>query len=369
MPSTPPTALQCLEEEFRSGLRSPNNARAVFPQAAASDAKQSITEIERDHNISLEGSFSVVHYTSVAALLSMLKHAGRNAGKGQELAGDEGGREVGYLRMYSSARFNDPGEGLYLARTARLIPRQTDAKEENDSFCDLVWGAIASDAAETGPRESRYAYVASFIRPKDTEDIHDASDNLAFWRSYGQDGRGCSLTMPVSECMRKGLRAVKYGRKDANDTIQRLRRIFTPMMEFARELDTDVDDVTKILHSVIVRSMERLNYLYKSEAYKYERECRVVETPTTIRENEIRPVFESSEQPGCENVRRYINHPALSTYQRDGIFMSGSRITLGPRVSNRGDVKEYLERLLKNANLLGTQVFYSKIEYRHVGNC
>lgn len=368
MPSTHPTELKHLKEEFRSGQRSPNNARALFPKAAASDVKQAIAEIEREHSISLERPFSVVHYTSVAAVVSMLKQAGCDGGESQNRAGG-GRRKVGYLRMYSSARFNDPGEGLYLARNARLVHRPIDAKKDTDSFCDIVWGTIVSDGVESGPADSRYAYVASFIQPNDTEDTLDASDNLAFWRSYGQDGRGCSLTIPVSKSLGKRLRAVKYGRKDANDTIQRLWSFFTPMMEFARELDTEGENVTRILHSVIVRSMERLNYLYKSEAYKYEQECRVVETPATIREAEIRPVFEYSEQPGCENVRRYINHPALSTNERDGIFMSRSRITLGPRVSNRADVKDYLQRLLKKAKLLGTRICYSTIEYRNVRKC
>ena len=323
MPSHNTTNLKSLLQEVKSGehlLSSPNHIQILFNEAAREDLSRTIDAIATRHQVGVGGrtTFRVVHYTSIPAVLSMLENPERE-----------------HLRMYSTIGSNDPEEGKYVYRD---------------------WPNASVYEPDQGTHS--YAYVASFILPRDQNQASDAANNLAFWRSYGREGTGCSLTVIVPE---KVLQAVKYGSTETNrlcDTVDHFKRAADAI---ANELGVSSES----LNGMITLAMEKVRYLYKSEAYDYEQECRAVQTPTTIEETEMQPIFDHSGPPGQERVKRYINHPSLAS---KGLFVTGSVITLGPTVPHREDTKAYIKQLLEKANLPGTEVTFSEIPYRNSTN-
>ena len=75
--------------------------------------------------------------------------------------------------MYDTSHCNDPDEGNHLVREL----------SSNDGY---RWLARESSVG--------HAYITSFVSGQDGIDM---SDDLVFWRTYGKDGKGCSLTVAV----------------------------------------------------------------------------------------------------------------------------------------------------------------------------
>ena len=297
--------------------RSEQNIITAFRGAATLDVETAVNDIQQDHRISpdpgRQTTFHAVHYTSVATVISMLKRA-------RHTSQDEENDVNAYLRMYSSVGFNDPGEGLYLAK----IAKETAGIEDLVSLIDMDKGSSGAIGAE---RE--YAYVASFIQLRGELDNEQAADDLVFWRGYGHEGTGCALTLTLNS---DHFRRVKYGPAAVTETFVKLQRSLRPIIQETNILNDRFDgiDFTDILKDIIRLEMQGFHYLYKSEAYRYEQECRIVETPITIRTANIHPVFDHTGPLGFQSTKRYIEHPALTTRPRDGIFQSVSSITLGP---------------------------------------
>ena len=151
--------------------------------------------IEERHKVdkseSEEDNF-VIHYTSIAALESMLQ----NASKGDKKSS---------LRLYDSVHLNDPDEGNYFARNFNL-PKKYD------------W---------LGKKDVSHAYIVSFILPNSEEDM---SNNLVFWRIYGKEGEGCSLLLRVPRCR---LQKVLYGTKKVKRTVKDLRSVLDLLEPFS----------------------------------------------------------------------------------------------------------------------------------------
>lgn len=271
----------------------------------------------------------VVHYTSIGALLSMLQTAMKN--KQSKSKSSQGAS----LRLYDSIHFNDPDEGNYLYRQLKLTHGYDWLHEQKKS----------------------HAYIASFIKPNAQVDI---SDKLEFWVAYGKEGEGCSLTLPVPGSR---LRKVLYGAGEVRKTGQTLEPLLESLLPLiGLPCPRGGEEVrTKLLETVGV-SLEPVRYLYKSEAYRYEDECRfVIPEPRTV-QNHIR--FEEdrqSDDPG--GMRHYYEDDALDV---EKLFVSGSSITLGPCVRNSYNVAYYLERSLRLARLEGPKIKVSRISYRKV---
>ena len=272
-----------------------------------------------------------IHYTSVSALVSMLKNS---EGEGND-----------FLRLYDSAHFNDPEEGRYLLRFSEgALDKWRD---------DIV---------------QKHAYIASFVPTTDHgESI--SRDNLQFWRAYGDDGRGCSIEIPFPP---HTLSSVLYGEEEAVKTIRTLAGIIeerlpiiddtvNPLLEVGDE--QTVQKAKETVRSVIAGHMEAISYLYKSKAYDYEQEYRFVMTGSEIQEqNEGGVEFKYyGEVEGAPEVRHYFEHELFGTRK---IFVTGTKFTLGPTVKDPYSLKLYIEHLLKKANLLGPTVEYSTILYR-----
>jgi len=112
---------------------------------------------------------------------------------------------------------------------------------------------------------------------------------------------------------------------------------------------------------IIVEHMEKIRYLYKSDAYAYEKECRFVLLESDIKLDDI--CFEcQGENDSPVRIRHYYEHKDLEIRK---ILTSGSEIVIGPCVPHRHDVKYCIEALLHRAGLNdSTAVKLSEIEYR-----
>lgn len=294
--------------------------------------KDFCTEIEKNlHQVhpGKGGFHTVVHYTSVNVLLSMLKRASKG--------------KCAWLRLYDSVHLNDPDEGNYLARI------------------------LSEDHSWLTPRTGGCAYLSSFISPGTGKNI---SNDLVFWRTYGLEGQGCSLSLNVRA---NRLRKVRYGRAGVDST----QEILDPVLHSLKSLMLmDLSEKVKSrlkcrLTSFVWDSLKGISYLYKDEAYKYEDECRFVLTePTATSDDNVN--FECETDPRKPpRIRHYCNDRDLEVRE---ILTSGSSITLGPCVPYREDVRLCIKALIEKANsakslksnrkLLASDVRFSKIPYR-----
>lgn len=284
-------------------------------------------DIEESRHIVAGEAASVIHYTSISTLVSLLRGAEVDS---VSLADSR----PASLRLYASSHFNDPDEGNYFVRYLNL-PKEHD------------W---------VGEKTATHAYIASFIIP-DPHPRRDMSDNLAFWRTYGREGTGCSLKLNVPS---RHLRTVVYD----PTAIPGIRERLIPVLDALKPLVTIrrqsiKSHSRKVLAEAFWRSLAKVRYLYKSQAYDYEGECRFV-IPEVGDKTEI--FFEIEEQGGAvTRVRHYKEHPDLSV---KGILSTGSSITLGPCVPDPYNLTFYLEDLKVKAGLSGPEVRVSRIPYR-----
>lgn len=296
---------------------------------ALEDVLQSLcSKIEERHKIKPEDDqyryTDVIHYTSINTLVSMLQQAAKN-------------KQSASLRLYDSAHFNDPDEGNYFLSNLNL-PKK--------------YGWL-------GDNKESHAYIASFIIPNDARDEREMRDNLVFWRTYGRGGEGCSLKLSIP---RDRLRKVLYGADKVKCTGKTLRPVLEaihPLVSIRKR--SLKEKVREKLAEAVWKSLARLQYLYKSEAYRYEQECRFV-IPELEIVNKDKINFEYKKQNNSPPyLRHYYEDDALAL---EKILISGSAVTLGPCVPYRSDVSNCLETLKRRAEIYGTEINISKISYR-----
>ena len=296
------------------------------------DIRAQIEEPHKLDEVEVGQPNAVIHYTSLASLVSMLQKAEK--------------RGSSSLRLYDSNHFNDPDEGNFFDRTIKL-PRKLKTELLDTNY-------------------SPHAYIASFIIPhikprtRDARSKRDMSDNLVFWRVYGDEGMGCSLKLVVP---RDRLRRVLYG----PDAVKQTRQILVPFLESILNCLSPLlklslaIDIRQHLIRAVAGHMDNIRYLYKSEAYDYERECRLVVPEVDTDENLI--VFQHEERDGYGmRIRHYYEVDELEVMNT---FVTGSLITLGPRVPKPDNVRYYLENLLQKAGRpYGTKFRTSRIAYQ-----
>ena len=184
---------------------------------------------------------------------------------------------------------------------------------------------------------------------------------MALWRAYGDDCRGCSIEI---EFPPHQLSNVLYGEREAAKTVPTMvsileeglpiiRDTISPLMKVGDE--PNIQKTKERIARIIWGEIETVCYLYKSEAYDHEQECRFVMTEGKIQnETNSEIKFEyNSEVKGREVARHYYEHEALSTRN---ILTTCTKITLAPAAGDPYSLKLYLEDLLKKANLLGPTV-------------
>ena len=282
-----------------------------------------IEERHKVHETKNEKNNLFIHYTNIAALVSMLQDTSK-------------GGAQSWLRLYDSVHFNDPNEGTYFSDNLNL-PKKYE------------W---------LGKMEVSHAYIASFIIPNDKEDL---SDNLVFWRTYGQEGTGCSLSLTVP---RSRLQKVLYGPSKVKPATKALRVGLDSLDPLVRIRKQSLREVKKELARIVWESLEKFRYLYKSEAYKYENECRLVvaEKSNILGSDKNKICFEDrGENKSPAHIRHYYKPP---DFEIKKLLGTGSSITLGPCVPHPYNVQYYLKTLMRRANLEEPEIKISKIPYR-----
>ena len=337
-----PTELKKLEQEIQGGEHknsSPGYVAARLESAIKADvgAALSVGLLETTTE------FMAVHYTSLDAVISMLK------------AGQDG---KGYLRMYSASGFNDPNEGKLFTSVA---------KEKSQSLAPCL--------PEDKDVDWNPAFVASFIRVEQSEGEQsqtvDPANDLLFWRIYGREGTGCSLQLSLA-AISKDLREVTYGEIATANSIESIDMAVGAVADASNRvvgiatnddlLQENTPDSGKIISDQLQAELKKVRYLYKDLTYHFERECRLVETPESAAEKGMQPDFDYLGTQGTAVVKKYIDHPSLKLTA--DILRSGTKITLGPQVPNPVHAKEYIKRLLEEAGFYGPEVCISKIPYR-----
>lgn len=301
-------------------------------QATMKVAQETVNAIEATHRIpkdSSEQPFFVYHYTSIDTAIALLKSTGKDA----------------FLRMYSSQGFNDPDEGQYLHRSTIGLKHSQD----------LGFLPVPNQDDEPVAKPS-YAYIASFIL---NGTGNAAGNNIPYWMHYGDDGNGVAIKLAVP---RQNLYQIKYGESNAKKTMATLRKNLEPLLEVVKSINSE--DMLSTAKNIIQESLQRLNFLYKSSYYAYERECRIIELPG---KTELTPQVAYEGRQSSQPFRSYLKHPALSAMGEDGIFRSGAEIILGPCVENRQDALRFFEDL-KNNSGHRIQIKASSINYRRSNN-
>ena len=321
-----------LEKNFELGMQYVTDS--VVP-ALKDVLKDLCLEIEEHHKLDKpeEGKENfVIHYTSIATLVSMLQNALKNkkdvSEDERESSKDE---QSASLRLYDSIHFNDPDEGEFFDRN---LPKKYD------------WLI---------KKEESHAYIASFII---LDKKRNMSDDLVFWRTYGKEGEGCSLKLRIPSCQ---LRKILYGA----DKIKRTGRLLRPVLDTLNPLinirkRSIKEDVQEKLAEAIWEFLARIRYLYKDKAYEYEQECRFVIPELNADKDKI--CFEYNQQNNASTrIRHYYEDDALKI---ENILTTDSLITLGPCVPYRYNMRYYLKSLLEKNKLAGPEIKLSEISYR-----
>ena len=296
------SALKAMEEDLRPALAALGNA------------------ILNPHKI--PNNTRVVHYTSVDVINSIFNRLRTE-------------NDVS-LRAYDTVHVNDPTEGQYFLD---LFPSNVPWVRRKDV---LHYSA-------------GHAYITSFVVDK-TGCTHN---RLEFWREYGDEGEGCSLSFLVSELL-PTLWAVTYDLSKIRPTVDIVVRAINQLKSLADETAGQTRSrVEERLNGMIWTVLNRIRYLYKSDAYAYEKECRFV-PPIEEVEDEVR--FEYGERHDrSPRIRHYVEHSELNIRTR--VLVTDSSIMLGPALYRPDNVKYYFDRMIKDMNL-PTSVEVSKLPYQ-----
>lgn len=268
-----------------------------------------------------------VHYTTVDATIGILCEGG--------------------FRMYNVEASNDPREGKVL---------------ESSEFCRHLsarfpWLQISADSPDSE------AYVLSAIAPNMKSATHNSiADDLVWWRLYGHDGGGCSITFN-SELPSFPMYPVYYpdgsarGRSLSETWPPGLLRIRTALDNLPKSIVDDPgkagDRLRQHLARTVVNTVATYAYLVKDRHYRAEHEVRVLR---------VSPAADSVQfdtESGVP-VRRFVNGPRLND-----CLKTGSAITIGPSVPHPRMLCAFLEKRLREQGCEHTGVRISEARYRH----
>ena len=291
------------------------------------------------------GVSHLVHYTTLETLTSMLgvveaaDEKYRLATRSPKAVTDG---SVEHLRLYDTFSSNDPNEGAFFVTSA----------DETGSFrrsYNAVWN-LFKDRSASPAYQTSLTYVG---------DVADA-DNLMFWRTYGREGTGCALAFPIA-CLAEQdhLFQVRYGKAAAAACLDTLSELLAAYDAIPGEPSFQNMSQISDLPAPLVNVLSPLVYLYKSEDYEYEKEARIV-VPFSDLKNGL--YLQGSSLTGIPVAwRHFAEVPSL---QVPKLFVSDSRIFLGPTVESAANVQFVLERLLLDRQLYGPKVQQSTISYR-----
>lgn len=274
-----------------------------------------------------EQQVECVHYTSINTIVKLLYSSAN--------------QEKNYLRLYDSWHFNDPEEGVYFMRQVEGV--------EGFDIKHLLYNACIKPA-----------YIACFVLGGQD----DISDNLLYWRMYGEEGEGCSLKLLVPA---ERLSKVLYGRDEAKKTGQDLQQLyndFRPQIQEALSPIIDVfgkESIEAKIDQSFAETLETISFLYKNDNFSYEREVRFVETLDSIKRKGRDIKFDLDPFLPKEKIRHYYEHEDLAS---DKVLITDCVITIGPTVNDRDNLFFCLKELQQRADLPGPEIRLSQVSYR-----
>lgn len=239
------------------------------------------------------GDGFIVHYTTMPAAVNILKCG---------------------FRMYNAATLNDPKEGD--------IPGCKNFSGYVLKDLGLPYDAQSVDGGKPGP-----AYILSFsscppLSPPDR--VVDAEDDLKYWLSYGDRGRGCSIkisTSALKATLKDGASGavwrVHYGDEPRESIMQKIKPALTPLADFLKQHKHN-EYVTHGTRA-IKYALSIVGYLFKSNKYRHEDEWRIIKV---VNDNQQGIIEIDDRNPAL--VRRYIKGP------KTDILDSSALITVGP---------------------------------------
>ena len=302
-----------------SGAEPAAVSRLVMP-ALDEAMKPLASEIESLHMVDDDierGTSRATHYTSLETVLRMLS---------QETSDGNAS-----LRLYDSLHCNDPEEGEFLVNYLSSAPEHR-------------WLAEGSSGG--------HAYIASLIADEQERDL---SNELVFWRTYGDEGAGCSLTMVVENRL---LRRVLYGEGQVKPT----RDLLSPVLDVLQPVAERFESLRMAMSGTIWRRLEAVRFLYKNSAYDFEKEYRVVLTTDSPGYDQDRVRFEPRDDGGgLSRVKHFYEMDELALKRT---MTSGSKLVLGPCVPDQYSVKLYLKHLQRQAGINDFRIEASTIPYR-----
>ena len=288
-----------------------------------------LPKIEQRHTLRPahgKDTIECVHYTTIGRLVNIL---------------NEKPKDGFPLRLYDSVHLNDPDEGIYLLRHLT-----------QHAGCDWI---ELDTTPPSSASKGQVAYIISFVLTRNGTTIED---DLVFWRTYGNEGKGCSLKFSIKH---DHLKKVMY-RKDIAKTVELLSPILATLSPlFQSSVDTESKKKIRVQASTTLSGcLRRILYLYKSSAYKYENEARIVILDSETEEANLHFDYQEG-NVGRPRIRHYIKLDHVTLKQ---LLPSGSKITVGPTVPHPDNVCAYLEKMKRRLGLHGPVITASEISYR-----
>lgn len=259
-------------------------------------------------------SLHLAHYTSLDALFSML-HSPENG-----------------LRLSDSSAMSDPEEGR-ATRDARLVHK------------------LLEDCGPDSWISRRYssAYLCCFVGVRRAQGQElDAGDDLLFWRLYGNEGRGVSITLPphVSELLAESSmvqRVIYTDEPDMNYDIAAVSKLLEDL-DCLRKRAIESGAWPDLCKAVLPKCDLLLGkrFLLKRSHYKMEREYRAV-------------AFDTEEHGTCLDrgwhvqlgqVRKFVQYKDLSCRS---ILTTNGQITVGSNVPKAQCAVNIIRQMLKDS--------------------
>ena len=286
----------------------------------------------------------LVHYTSIDALYSMLGLATNS--DDPVPSSPKNTQQVlanrGFLRMYDTYHSNDPNEGLFFVGS---VPQDHAFLTTRPSLWEILQR-----------RSKNPAYVASFRGVSKRDEV----DNLVYWRTYGREGKGCAIVIPVSTMPPKApLYEVRYGENEVVSTIDYLANLFEELSSLPVLREPSLKDTYANVPKYVESILSPIIYLHKSRDYVFEREVRLVAPSVDLPARSL--FFQRVEdRDSGVTIRHFAHLPELNI---GNILRTDSVIMFGPAVRSRRNLEFVLgERLIQLA-LVGVTFEKSKIAY------
>ena len=268
---------------------------------------------------STPSSLHLAHYTSLEALVSMLHSP------------DDG------LRLSDSSAMSDPEEGRATS-DARFLYRQLKEEFDSDSWISQRYSS---------------AYLGCFVGvERSAEQKLDAGDDLLFWRLYGNEGRGVSITLPphLSERLVESSmvqRVIYTDEPDMNPGIGAVSKLLKDLERLrAQAMEAGVWD--GVCKTVIPKCDFLLGqrFLLKRSHYKMEKEYRAVAFDT---EEGDGTCLEGESQKGWRvqlgQIRRFVQYKDFSCR---AILTTQSQITVGNNVPQAKCAADIIKKMLED---------------------